>query len=87
MVDPTKGVGNIQNLLQSNRSQPGKEAGQKQEASNNASSSSPADEVTISQEALSLGEAERTASDVRAQLSNSDQTLSTDSERLADLLA
>jgi hypothetical protein len=69
MVDPTKGIGSIQNLISGSRVS---ESKQTPEAKN----ASPKDEVKLSSEALSLSKAEQVASSVRETLeSDTDVTL------------
>ena len=73
MVDSTRGIGPISNVQPGNRTQDARE----NRRTDGAGSSDPVDEINISQEALNVSEAERTAQDARAQLvQDQDVTLS-----------
>ena len=75
MVNPTSGIGGVQNVTGAGKTQQSSEKS-KAEISE-ARSSGPVDEVRISQEALSLSDAEATARNARTQLQeNQTQSLS-----------
>lgn len=87
MVNPTSGIGGVQNVTGAGKTQ---QSSEKSKSENTASASSgPVDEINISQEALSLSDAEATARSARSQLeSNQAQTLSGNrAGSLADLLS
>lgn len=87
MVDPVSGAGGPQNLAPTNRAQGNKQTDDKRTGE---ASSSPADEVQISQEALAL-QSEQQAEDIakatRSLLQEQlDETLSVDRQRVDTLL-
>lgn len=76
MVDPVSGAGQIQNVQPTNKAQ-------KSVSDEKAVSSRSSDEVTISQEALSLIEAQNLSENIGSQIAaDTSVTLSSDSERL-----
>ena len=78
MVDKINPAGSLQNVLQTSKSSPKPE-----KHAESAKSSTAVDEVVISEEAISLSEAESTAKAVSQQLSSDgDEVLSSDEERL-----
>lgn len=74
MVDPTKGIGQIQNLP-SNRTQNSQDTERRKDSENaqSAGATEPRDEVSISEEALSLAQAESTAAETRELLQREPQ--------------
>lgn len=76
MVDPTKGVGPIQNVVSTNKTQSSGSQSRETESTGNGE---PRDEVTISAEALSLQEAQDASTEVRGVLEqNPDEVLGLD---------
>lgn len=83
MVDSVNNSGNSQNVSQVNRTQNNRNS----ETRRSEGGTAPQDEVQISDEALSLAEAERTASETRTILEEQlDEVLSNDRERLNTLI-
>jgi hypothetical protein len=77
MVDPTKGIGQVQSLAQASKAR--QASHEREEKKPERADRTPRDEVKISQEALSLKQAEQAASNVRADLErNRDVTLGLD---------
>lgn len=75
MVEITKGVGSVQGAQNQNTSKTQTSSGKAAEKNSQTSSVGEV-ELNISEEALSIAQAEATARNARAQLENSDQTLS-----------
>ena len=84
MVDPTKGIGGIQNLPSSSNDRT-KTDGKKSDGAEGTTSSTPV-EINLSEEAISLSAAEQATQALREGLEdNPDVTLSS-GQNLADLL-
>lgn len=84
MVDPTKGIGGVQNLPSSSNDRAKTDA-KKSDGASGASSSTPV-EINLSEEAISLSAAEQATKAAREGLeNNTDITLSSD-QNLADFL-
>lgn len=84
MVDSIGSSGNSQNVSQTNRTQNQRT---KEAQGSNATSSAPQDEVQLSDEAISLAEAEQTAAETRTILEQQlDEALSNDRDRLDTLI-
>lgn len=75
MVNPTSGIGPVSGLNQQNRTEQTQTDRQESRSTETSQAAVPRDEVQLSQEALSLLEAEQTAQQIRDALS-SDQSLS-----------
>ena len=73
MVDPTKGIGPLQGVVPTNKTQSANTQDRKTGGVEN-----PRDEVSLSDEAISLSQAEETAEQTRVQLANSDESLGLD---------
>ena len=83
MVDSVNNSGNSQNISQVNRTQNNRNS----ETRRSEGTTAPQDEVQISEEALSISEAERTASETRTILEEQlDEVLSNDRGRLDTLI-
>lgn len=82
MVDSTRGVGPISNVQPGNRTQDARDSRRTEEA---RKSNEPVDEVEISQEALDVAAAERTAEEARAELAR-DQDTTLSSSNFEDLV-
>ncbi len=77
MVDSTKGISGVSNVLSGQKAGAVSDNKSKQKDGEARVSSEPVDEVQISQDALSLQDAEETARELRAQLErDSSETLS-----------
>lgn len=86
MVDPTKGIGGIQNLPSSSNDRAKAEAKKSDGTPGGTSSNTPV-EISLSEEAISLSAAEQATQNARADLEdNPDVTLGSE-QRLAELLA
>lgn len=71
MVDSIKGTGPVHNISSAKQH----EAGAHKRVDEKRKSEEPKDEVLLSQEALDLSQAEKAASDVRAELEKNNLTL------------
>lgn len=81
MVDPTQGTNQYQNIVKTSRAQAvdAENDSEESQEAEKVSALAPQDEVVISQEALSLSQAEETAAQVRQTLEeNSDESLGLD---------
>lgn len=75
MVDPTKGIGSIQNI------QPAKPQSQENgKKAERREGFAPVDEISISEEAISLSQAESSAGETRVILEDTDYALGLDPE-------
>ncbi len=85
MVDPTKGIGGIQNLPSSSNDRAKTDA-KKSDGAGGTSSSTPI-EISLSEEAISLSAAEQATQNARADLENNPDVTLGSEQRLAELLA
>lgn len=79
MIDPTKTTGLIQNLLANNNRSPAPERPEPRQASAPVDNAQPRDRVDLSEKAISLSQAEQSASEARRALEeNRDVSLGLD---------
>ena len=87
MVDPTKGISGVSNVLSGQKTGATSDNKAKPKEEQSRASSEPVDEVQISQDALSLQDAEDTARVVREQLERDSAETLSKAGALQDLLA
>lgn len=84
MVDPTKGIGGIQNLPSSNNDR-GKSDAKKSDGASGTSSATPV-EINLSEEAISLSAAEQATRAAREGLQNNPDVTLSSGQNLNDFL-